>query len=94
MFGREVHLESGDKQQSLAEKALFSMIAGKFTQKTFARVNYQVFGGRCPGLCTPRFLLLNHSRCVMMEIIPAYRFSMTDFPVSQVRVKYSTRFVD
>jgi hypothetical protein len=67
----------------LAEKALFSTLPGKWTRKTFAGVYNQVFGVSDIGLGTPIFLLLPHSRCVMMEIIPAYRFSMTDFPVSR-----------
>ena len=43
-FGREVHLGSADRQQSLAEKGLFSSIAGKFTHKILARVSILVVG--------------------------------------------------
>jgi hypothetical protein len=74
----------------VAEKALFSSISAKLTQKTLARVSILVVGGRAPGLGTPGFVLYSWRDFSTMEMVPAYRFSRADYRVSQVRVKYST----
>ena len=80
-------------QQSFAEKALFLTLPGKLTQKTLARVYRRIFGGRCPEVGTPRFLLYPSRDFPTLGRSPVCCFSMTDFRVSQVRVKYSTRLV-
>ena len=90
-FGREQKSGSGDMLRSLAKKGPFSALPGKLTQKTLARVYYQVFGKRCPGVGTLRFLLYPCWNFPTLERCSVGWKSMTDFRVSQVRVKYSTR---
>jgi hypothetical protein len=49
-FGWEEKSGSGDMEQSLSKKGLFSAFSGKFTKKTLARVYNLFFAMRCPGL--------------------------------------------
>ena len=74
----------------MAEKGLFSTLAGKFTKKTLARVYVLVVGGRCRGGGTPGFVLYPSRDFPILERSIVCCFSRTDYRVSQVRVKYST----
>ena len=74
----------------MAEKALFSTFCGSLTKKTLARVYVLVVGGRCRGVGTPGFVLFTSRDFSTLEMLPASRFSRTDYRVLQVRVKYST----
>ena len=73
-------------QQSLAEKALFSTLPGKFTKKTLARVYRRIFGGRCPEVGTPGFLLYPSRDFPILERCAVGCFSRADYRASQVRV--------
>ena len=52
IFVRGAHLGQGEREGSLAEKALLSSIFGKLTQKTLARVSNLFFGANVPGVET------------------------------------------
>jgi len=53
VFVRGLHWGQGEREGSLAEKALFSSIFGNLTQKTLARVYNLFMGEDVPGPGTP-----------------------------------------
>jgi hypothetical protein len=71
----------------MAKKGPFSALPGKLTKKTLARVYRRIFGGRCPEVGTPGFLLYTSRDFPILERSPVCCFSRADFRVSQVRVK-------
>jgi hypothetical protein len=93
VFVRGLHWGQGEREGSLAEKALFSSIFGKLTKKTFARVYKQVIGYEFSGHETLRLLLRHHDFLATMERCTACRKSMTDFRVSRKRGKSLYKFI-
>jgi hypothetical protein len=86
-FGREEKSRSGDMEQSLSKKGLFSAFSGKFTKKTLARVYYQVVGGRRPWARDLQILVVPLQKLIIMKMDPASRLARAYIRVSQVRVK-------
>ena len=84
---------SGDTIRPLAEKALFSTLAGKFTQKNLGQGFKS--GRRQEMLCTwdPRIFVLDDFPHFMWERCAVGRFARADLRVSRVRGIAPYKFV-
>jgi hypothetical protein len=93
VFVRGLHWGQGEREGSLAEKALFSSIFGNWTQKTLARVVIHLMEDH---LLAPRHLWIlsvTDDPLVMLKGCTVYRKSMHDFRVSRKRGKSLYKFV-
>ena len=93
MFVRGLHWGQGEREGSLAEKALFSSIFGNRTQKTFARIYNLLIGEDVPGPGIPRIVDVPLQKLFTLEISRVSPISMADFRVSRKRGKSLFKFI-